>query len=159
MHLASLGAGSPTPTQTLTPAGFYTTSGSAAPIPCLPGTFNSQLGQEICPSCQEGYYCLNQSTIVLTQCTRGHFCPEGERAKRSKASLEEDEHTRDGSREMAADIMATSTTKLTLFHSIRLARSVCFALPSLLKMRTISLRSAKAPRTHSGAPKPRSLTI
>ena len=40
-----------------------------------------------------------------------------------RASLEEDENTRDGYREMAADIMATSTTKLTLFHSIRLARS------------------------------------
>jgi len=35
----------------------------------------------------------------------------GERAKR--ASLDEDEHTRDGSREIATDIMATSTTKLT----------------------------------------------
>ena len=33
------------------------------------------------------------------------------------------EHTREGSREMAADIMATSTTELT--HSIRLARLVC----------------------------------
>ncbi len=31
--------------------------------------------------------------------------------------------TRDESREMATDIMATSTTKLTLFHSIRLAPS------------------------------------
>ena len=41
----------------------------------------------------------------------------GERVKR--ASLDEDEHTRDESREMASDIiMATSTTKLQLFHSI-----------------------------------------
>ncbi len=54
----------------------------------------------------------------------------GERAKR--ASLDEDEHTRDESREMATDIMATSTTKLT--HPIRLARLVRFARPSL-KMR------------------------
>ena len=48
----------------------------------------------------------------------------GERAKR--ASLDEDEHTRDESREMATDIMATSTTKLT--HPIRLTRLVrsCF---------------------------------
>jgi len=44
----------------------------------------------------------------------------GERAKR--ASLLEDEHTRDEVREMATDIMAvTSTTKLT--HPIRMARS------------------------------------
>jgi len=52
---------------------------------------------------------------------------EGERAKR--ASLLEDEHTRDEVREMARKIMATSTTKLT--YPIRLARSVCFARPSL----------------------------
>jgi len=43
---------------------------------------------------------------------------------------------------MATDIMATSTTELTLFHSIRLARLVWFARASL-KMRTISLRSAQ----------------
>jgi len=43
-------------------------------------------------------------------------------SERSERAFEEDEHTRDESREMAADIMATSTTKLTLFHSIRLAR-------------------------------------
>jgi len=48
--------------------------------------------------------------------------------------MKEDEHTRDGSREMATDIMATSTTKLTLFHSILLTRS-------LLNMRLASLRS------------------
>ena len=65
----------------------------------------------------------------------------GERAKR--ASFEEDEHTREESREMATDIiMATSTTKLTLFHSILLTRFTRFALASL-KMRTISLRSAQ----------------
>ena len=43
----------------------------------------------------------------------------GERAKR--ASLLEDEHTRDEVREMATDIMATSTTKLT--HPFRVVRS------------------------------------
>jgi len=57
-----------------------------------------------------------------------------------RASLEEDEHTSDESREMATDIMATSTTKLA--HSIILTRFIRFALASL-KMRTISLRSAQ----------------
>ena len=38
--------------------------------------------------------------------------------------------------------MATSTTKLTLFHPIRLARTTRFARPSL-KMCTISLRSVQ----------------
>ena len=48
--------------------------------------------------------------------------------------------TRDESREMATDTVATFTTKLTLFHSIRilLARLVRFARPSL-KMRLASL--------------------
>ena len=41
-------------------------------------------------------------------------------------------------------IMATSTTKLTLFHPIRLAHFARFALASL-KMRTNSLRSAQFP--------------
>jgi len=40
---------------------------------------------------------------------------EAKRAKR--ACFDKDEHTRDKSREMATSIMATSTTKLTLFHS------------------------------------------
>jgi len=50
----------------------------------------------------------------------------GERAKR--ASLLEDEHTRDEVREMATDIMATSTTKLT--HPFRVVRSF---RPSFIK--------------------------
>jgi len=62
-----------------------------------------------------------------------------ERAKRSdRASLDEDEYTRDESREMTTDIMATSTTKLTLFHSKLLTRFNRFALASL-KMRLASL--------------------
>ena len=40
------------------------------------------------------------------------------------ASLDEDEHTRDESCEMAADIMATPTNELT--HSILLTRSFWF---------------------------------
>ena len=50
---------------------------------------------------------------------------EVERAKR--ASLDEDENTREV-REMAADIVATFTTKLTLFHSIILTRSTLLLL-------------------------------
>jgi len=59
-------------------------------------------------------------------------------------SSDRDEHASDGSREMAADIMATSTTKLKLFHSIRLARLVrsCFIFSrcsaSPVKVRGIS---------------------
>jgi len=50
---------------------------------------------------------------------------------------------------MATDIMATSTTKLTLFHSIILTRFVCFALASL-KILTNSLRSAQIERLQAG---------
>ena len=57
---------------------------------------------------------------LLVMSTNETYIDEGERAKR--ASLDEDEHThtRDESREIAADIMATSTTKLTLFHPIQI---------------------------------------
>jgi len=81
-----------------------------------------------------------------TSCGDGNFYQptvltgvKGERAKR--ASFDEDEHTRDESREMTTDEMATSTTELTLFHSIRLARFIRFALTSL-KMRLTSLGAA-----------------
>jgi hypothetical protein len=50
----------------------------------------------------------------------------------------EDEHIRDKVHEMATDVMATSTTKLTLFHPIRLAHFTRFARLSL-KMRLASL--------------------
>ena len=62
----------------------------------------------------------------------------GERAKR--ASLDEDEHTRDESRERLQTIWLHSNTKLT--PSILLTRFTRFALVSS-KMRTISLRSAQ----------------
>ena len=42
-----------------------------------------------------------------------------------RSEPDEDENTRDESREMGAGIIATSTTKLTLFHTILLTRSFC----------------------------------
>ena len=66
-------------------------------------------------------------------------------SERGERALDEDENTRDESREMAADIMATSTTKLTLFHSIRLARLARFARAPL-KMRLASLGEAQGVR-------------
>lgn len=65
------------PTQYLTPEGYYTEAGAAAPVPCNPGTFNAQTGQPACLPCLEGWYCLNQSTIVLDACPVGHYCPTG----------------------------------------------------------------------------------
>ena len=63
---------------------------------------------------------------------------KGERAKR--ASLDEDENTRFEVREMAIDIMATSTTKLT--HPIHLAPSSLGA-ESKLHLLAIGLRSPR----------------
>jgi len=60
----------------------------------------------------------------------------------ARASLDEGENTREESREMATDIMATSTTELT--HSVCVARFIHFALASLkIKMLHASLGAAK----------------
>jgi len=64
----------------------------------------------------------------------------GERAKR--ASLLEDENTRDEVREMATDIMATPTTKLTSLRSAQI-------LSDLDKW--LSLRSDKGKKDLSGS--------
>jgi len=66
------------------------------------------------------------------------------RNEAKRASLDEDENTRDESREIVTDIMATSTTKLTLFHSFLSTRLTRFALTSL-KMHFASL-GAGCPR-------------
>jgi len=57
-------------------------------------------------------------------------------SERSERAFEEDEKLAINPAKMATDIMATSTTELTLFHSIRLARSLP---PAPLKMRLASL--------------------
>ena len=73
-------------------------------------------------------------------------------SERSERALRKTEYTRDESREMATDIIATSTTKLT--HSILLTRFTRFALASL-KMRLASLgagRHAQSPEPSPGSP-------
>ena len=67
---------------------------------------------------------------------------KGERAKRSEASLLEDENTSDEVREMATDIMATSTTpKLTHPNSF-LARFILFARTFIKNALHFARRSA-----------------
>ena len=66
-----------------------------------------------------------------------HDCEVSERSERALRKTSSI-HTRDESREMAIDILATFTTELTLFHSIRLARFIRFALASI-KMHLASL--------------------
>lgn len=66
-----------TPTQFTAPEGTYTPEGSVAPLPCSPGTYNTQEAQEACPPCIEGYFCMNFSTVAPVVCPRGHHCKEG----------------------------------------------------------------------------------
>ena len=96
--------------------------------------------------------------LIDEECNLG----KGERAKRSeasepwrKSSILAMKYTNDeNSRKNATDIIATSTTKLTLFHPFRLACS--FRSSFILKC--ASLRSAQAPTNHSPT-KPSNSTI
>ncbi|XP_038634724.1 neurogenic locus notch homolog protein 3-like [Scyliorhinus canicula] len=57
--------------------GAYCPRNSTVPIPCPPGTYNSETGQSLCQICLAGYFCLGgtSSTIPL-KCPSGHYCPE-----------------------------------------------------------------------------------
>jgi hypothetical protein len=72
--------GSSVPTQFMTPAGFYSLSGDSSPRPCPPGTYQTARGQAGCLSCEAKYFCPNQSTVVLSPCSPGGFCPPGSSA-------------------------------------------------------------------------------
>ena len=66
-----------TPTQFITPIGFYSLEGASAPQPCPPGTYQTARGQAACLPCEAKYFCPNQSTVELTPCLRGGYCPPG----------------------------------------------------------------------------------
>lgn len=51
------------------PPGFYCPEGSESPIPCSPGTFNSDSGKgqpTDCQLCPAGYFCTGESLLVLS---------------------------------------------------------------------------------------------
>lgn len=69
------------------PAGFYCVSGTQAPEPCLPGTYNpTEQGTNIssCIPCDAGKYCsASQLTAPEGNCTEGYYCPGGDINTRS----------------------------------------------------------------------------
>ena len=65
------------PTQFKVPAGHFSLEGASIPQPCPPGTYQTATGQAGCLPCESGYFCPNQTTTVLTPCTRGHYCLAG----------------------------------------------------------------------------------
>lgn len=55
------------------PVGHYCPQGSPSPVPCAAGTYADTVGQSMCWTCPQGYYCLANSTDFLSS-----PCPVGE---------------------------------------------------------------------------------
>lgn len=70
-------SGASSPTQEISPVGYYSLAGAAYPSPCLPGTYQSVAGQSSCLECPEGYYCPTLAVETPTDCPAGHFCVAG----------------------------------------------------------------------------------
>ena len=62
------------------PAGTSCSVGSAAPSPCLPGSFGSAPKQETCTLCAAGKYTGSLSQTACGDCTPGYLCVEGSSA-------------------------------------------------------------------------------
>ncbi|KAL8270980.1 hypothetical protein Esti_005101 [Eimeria stiedai] len=64
----------------LCPKGHMCPSGSAMPVPCLPGTYQDLAGRASCNVCGAGFYCLKGAEDGFDkrhQCPEGSFCPTG----------------------------------------------------------------------------------
>ena len=65
------------------PAGYYCTSGTDAPVPCQPGTYNPSPGKGIptdCIQCKSGMACPKLAlTAPSVMCSAGFYCPAGSR--------------------------------------------------------------------------------
>ena len=71
------GGGAKSPTENEAPPGTYTTEGASQPVPCAPGTYNSNTRQAECQPCLVGHFCPNQTTTSPTPCPAGHYCIQG----------------------------------------------------------------------------------
>ena len=60
-----------------TPPGYFTPSGSPAPIACEVGKYNALPGQGSCKDCFAGSLCSNRSTINPQPCPAGFWCGVG----------------------------------------------------------------------------------
>ena len=59
------------------PPGHYCPVGSAYPLSCPAGTYNSLIRQANCSQCPQGYYCPENSTDYIDKpCPVGHYCLE-----------------------------------------------------------------------------------
>lgn len=59
------------------PIGASCGLGSAAPLPCVPGTFNNRTLQSTCAPCPAGYLCDVPSTVTPKDCPAGYACAQG----------------------------------------------------------------------------------
>jgi hypothetical protein len=60
------------------PRGHYCPLGTADPLLCLPGTYQSQEGQSSCAICPSGSWC-GEGTVYPASCPLGSYCIEGTR--------------------------------------------------------------------------------
>jgi hypothetical protein len=58
-------------------AGYYCPPGSAAHVPCAPGTYQPFELSSSCLTCPRGWYCPTTGAQVAKLCPVGFFCPEG----------------------------------------------------------------------------------
>lgn len=71
-------AGSKTdrPAATRCPIGSRCAAGASVATVCSAGTYQNQIGQDICITCPPGYYCLsNTADFSLNVCPIGSYCP------------------------------------------------------------------------------------
>ena len=59
------------------PRGTSCASGSDAPTPCRPSTYNAQPGKERCDECSAGSFQNDTSATACRDCPVGSFCPDG----------------------------------------------------------------------------------
>ncbi|XP_062603182.1 uncharacterized protein LOC134264959 [Saccostrea cucullata] len=63
-----------TPTTHVCPAGFYCPRGTADPIGCDPGTYQSMTGEEACLPCPTGFQCTGNTSAPIP-CPAYSYCP------------------------------------------------------------------------------------
>ena len=73
----------PYPAMYICPVGHYCKVGYPVPRRCDNGTYQDNIGQMSCKTCQAGYFCDNTLTAVTTLagrlCPAGSYCPPGTR--------------------------------------------------------------------------------
>ncbi len=72
---------SPAPPDQKCPAGYFCGNGTIAPSPCLPSTYNPNMGSvdiSSCALCTPGSYCSTQGLAAPTgPCQGGYYCLQG----------------------------------------------------------------------------------